>query len=328
MSHHWTSGILANRAAWHNLGIVKPNGFRFTDDDVIAATEYYVEVEPTVLKNYPETEVGSMRAIVSKRVPGVDRSPVVLGSTGTRYRVVQPAEFRAYAQKLVDSVDGAQAETAIVLREGRDLVFCVDIGETMLAGESIRTFANLHSEYGGLEALGISATDIATVCANTLAFSQSQHNHRITHNDFAAHNLDVAIAAIAEASKLAKQGVDGLLPLVRAKLSSVAELSRATRIVASAATGVYGLPEEPHARLLAERRLLRFMDKLTVRLREPQNRTTERADTAYGMLSAAFEVLEYDGRDFGAESSFLRATSPERVAQQRAIFEGLQEVYA
>lgn len=328
MSHHWSSGILANRPAWHGLGIVRPNGFRFTDPDVVETTEYVVKVEPVVLRNYPDVEVESARAIISDRVPGVDRSPVVLGKTGTSYKVVQPSDFRAYAQSLVDMVDGARAETAIVLREGRDLVFCVDIGETMLGGESIRTFANLHSEYGGLEALSISASTIATVCANTLAFTQAEHNHRITHNDFADHNMRIALQAIADASKAAKDGVDGLLPLVRAKLSTVAEQDRATRIAVSAATGVYGLPEEPHARLLAERRLLRFMDKLQARLRQPQNMTPEREGTAYGIMSAAFEVLEYDGRDFGAESRYLNSTNSERVARQASIYSGLSEVYA
>lgn len=331
MAHHWTSGILARRQAWHGLGIVKPDGFRFDDEDVICETDYEVIRAPLVLPEYydlAQQDTG-VRALVGYRVPGTDGRAQILGTCTDRYTVIQPAVVRGYAQRLADALgDSARPETCIVLRDGRNAIFCLDIGAARVGNEELRSFVLLDSDYSGNTALGVSASTVATVCANTQAMAQRQHNIRIRHTDAIEGNLGDAIQAIVEATESAKAYAQDMLPLVQARLNTVSEYIRARNIAVKQATGILGLPEDPRERILAERRLQRFLTQFHKLVREPQNRTEERDGTVYGIAQIAFEALEYGGRETVRGSKFERARSASRAEVHGRILAELREVYA
>lgn len=321
MAHHWSSGIVAKRQAWHGLARVRPAGFSFTDADVVAETDYTVDKFPLSVCIGDDLLLTGRYALGTWCLPA-DGQAHTYGIVTDRYHILQPADVRKYAQKLCD-MSGATPETCIVLRKGLDYIACINIG-SIAVPEPMQAFAMINSCYTGTNSVAVSASLVATVCANTQAAALREHCIRIPHTSIMHGELDSAIETIADAMDTARRYGDSMLPLVQARLSGL-ELHRAVRIAATAATDTYTLPEDPHMRILAERKLSRFIARLWDAVSGPQGRTEEREGTAYGILQAAYDAVEYTGR---RNTNSLGRTLDGTVGDtQERIINAIREVY-
>ena len=92
MVHHWSSGIVARRQAWHGLARVRYEGFRFDDADVIRETDYTVEKLPLGARFDYQGDYVPLpgQYVLGTRSLPADGTRRTYGTVSDRYNILQP----------------------------------------------------------------------------------------------------------------------------------------------------------------------------------------------------------------------------------------------
>lgn len=177
---HARSAIYAgNLAAWHRLGIVKP-------DAALTTEQIYAEIPElgSTISTSPLFAMAGSDVVTSPRwVAHVrDYDGKMVGVTGPNYSVVQPRAAFEFAEELIQQ-GGAVWDTAMTLRDGSVNIGCLKLpGDIIIAGiESERhtPYLMVANSFDGSMAFTLTISWVRAVCMNTVNWSISSAMRRL-----------------------------------------------------------------------------------------------------------------------------------------------------
>lgn len=216
MGHEFESGVLANRPAWHGLGIVfdEEELGTLTPDRALELSGldwevtkqpigYYDDVAaiPSRLQGGGDSEFdleATLRPVADHyaTVRSTDGKP--LGVVGSRYSVVQNHEGFSYLEDICDSGEIA-IESAMSLRGGAVVAILAKRPDhVLIAGEDTTPYLLFTNSHDGSAALQMMATPVRVVCQNTLALAlgTAKNRMKIRHTSGATQKIAEARSAL------------------------------------------------------------------------------------------------------------------------------------
>lgn len=161
--------VLAGEKAWHGLGIVLPQRPTVQEAVEVAKLGWRVETCPLTAHGVGSLDGENVPADGWRAIVRAD-TRTVFGCATDGYTAVQNGELAQFALDLAGSAD-AKVETAGSLRGGRDVFFLLPTGEIRVGAKGadvVKRYALLHASHDTSGSVNLIATDIRTVCANTL----------------------------------------------------------------------------------------------------------------------------------------------------------------
>lgn len=138
---NWEGAMYARTAAWHRLGTVKLEGC-FTIEEAGATTGLLEPVQsvpltcevplldPKTGKPGSETVKLTSDMIANYQYHPDTRQPRIVGTVGKDRATIQPIVRFQWLDEVVGAVGGAHYEALFSLRQGRQLVAVINLGET------------------------------------------------------------------------------------------------------------------------------------------------------------------------------------------------------
>ncbi len=168
MAHEWHRGVLS-ASSWHGLESVEA----LPDAETLIRRGEETGAWPVAVDQL------GIRTVDGLEVPGAavvgryrDGARIAYGAVGSRYRALEPSEWRATIEAAVRA--GAKPAGAFSLRGGSRVLATFEIGQ----GEGIRHYLNLIDSFDGSLAHSAGGSSVRVVCANTLAAAQHADGHR------------------------------------------------------------------------------------------------------------------------------------------------------
>lgn len=169
----------AFKPAWHNLGVVLPDGFITSDK----AFELVPELARVITK--VPVEYNGM-VVPDKYFTVRDGDALPLGIVGDRYTVLQNKD----ALNLLDSLvvgGSAQYESVMSLHDGARVALVVnlnDLGVKIAGVDAVDAYLLLTNSHDGSTSVTAAVTPVRVVCQNTLTYALNTTKlvHKVRHS--------------------------------------------------------------------------------------------------------------------------------------------------
>lgn len=175
MSHEFTSGFYAGKAAWHGLGTVLPEGSETLYDVELALQAsgcgFHTEKVPTFINYNGEVkETGHYSTVRTD-------TGAILGNVGERYQVLQTVDQFRWFQPFLDTKE-VSFEACLALRGGAivSVLARIQREDEKVANDHIRKYLLLASSHDGSLATNVGYSPIRVVCMNTLKMTLKDAN--------------------------------------------------------------------------------------------------------------------------------------------------------
>lgn len=175
MAHEFTTGFFAEKAAWHGLGTVLPEGSD-TLYDVELALEasgcgFHTKKVPTFINvNGEVRETGYYSTVRTD-------TGAILGNVGERYQVLQTVDQFRWFQPFLDTKE-VSFEACMALRGGSvvSVLARIQREDEKVGNDHIRKYLLLASSHDGSLATNVGYSPQRVVCMNTLKMSLKDAN--------------------------------------------------------------------------------------------------------------------------------------------------------
>lgn len=170
MAHQFESGFFVREPAWHGLGNVIDTAPTTADGLRMAGLDWKVRKELA----YDQRGVVVDDLFLNVR----DKDNKVLGTVGTKYKIVQPVE----AMDFIDSLIGKdiQLDTAGSLYGGRVIWILAKAPQVDVLGDAIQPYVYVRTSFDGSSQTKAGTTATRIVCANTLDMAEKDCQRQFT----------------------------------------------------------------------------------------------------------------------------------------------------
>lgn len=321
--------FVVREPAWHGLGIVLGDYPDFSlvgtgtegDPIVLAGHNYEVVESPVYIRT--ERDVEGVITVAFPKLEGFkaiqhSKTDKVFAVTGDSYTVLQNVEGWNLAALLTEHDTNVKVESAGVLREGAIGWILLKVDEPWVApGDNtpIYPFVNVNWAHDGTGALRIYATDIRTVCANTLDLGTAKAARE--QRDFTFRHTKNVSARIEDA----KAAISGVREHSRAFQELAEELCQIPVTDEQREQFVTTFIPQPVGEVISDRVVDNIADaRAKVRsIFDSPTMPEAHRNTAYGLVNAGVEYLDWLRGARNKETQFGRQLLRQEPLKARLV---------
>ena len=214
----------SRRPAWHGLGqtIQEDEPVNVSQAMEILTIDYSIDQHETfftandrngLLQSFPTGKLVNVRSATG------DEDPLVLGTVGKGYKMIQPLDL---ASKLHPITERMKVETIGALKGGKGLFFTFRVENvSKIAGEEHVLYWLVYDTYDGSGSLTMAFVPVRVVCQNTLnaALSSSKLFVDIPHTGKHEEDVDLFTKVFAQMSGVQDRVVDEMNAMANTSLS-------------------------------------------------------------------------------------------------------------